>query len=132
MGLHGCIGLPFWLALAGVVVAWFFYLVRPSIPDAILARTGWLYRLLDNKYYLDRINEVVFAAGARRLGTGLWQRGDQSVIDGAVVNGSARIVGWFAGVVRTLQTGYIYHYAFAMIIGVLALMSYFVLRTPAH
>jgi len=132
MGLHGFVSLPFWLALAGVVVAWYLYLVNKSLPDKILARTGWLYRLLDNKYYMDRINEVVFAAGARRLGGGLWKRGDQSVIDGIVVNGSARLVGWFAGVVRTLQSGYIYHYAFAMIIGVLALMSYFVLRQPPH
>jgi len=130
MGVHGFTGLPFWLALAGVVVAWYLYLVNTALPDKILARTGWLYRLLDNKYYMDRINEVVFAAGARRLGGGLWRRGDQSVIDGIIVNGSARLVGWFAGVVRTLQSGYIYHYAFAMIIGVLALMSYFVLRQP--
>ncbi len=130
MGLHGFVSLPFWLALAGVVVAWYLYLVRPSLPDRIEARTGWLYRLLDNKYYLDRFNEIVFAGGARWLGGSLWRRGDQSVIDGVVVNGSARLVGWFASVVRTAQSGYIYHYAFAMIIGVLALMSYFVLRQP--
>ncbi len=130
MGLHGFVSLPFWLALAGVVVAWYLYLVRPALPDRIEAKTAWLYRLLDNKYYLDRINEIVFAGGARRLGRGLWRRGDQSVIDGIVVNGSARLVGWFASVVRTAQSGYIYHYAFAMIIGVLALMSYFVLRQP--
>ena len=132
MGLHAFVSLPFWLALAGVVVAWYLYLVNPALPAAIQARTGWLYRLLDNKYYMDRFNEIVFAAGARRLGRGLWKRGDQSFIDGVVVNGSARFVGWFASVVRTAQTGYIYHYAFAMIIGVLALMSYFVLRQPLH
>ncbi len=132
MALHGFLTLPFWLALAGVVVAWYFYLVDPAIPDRILARTGWLYRLLDNKYYMDRINEVVFAAGGRRLGNGLWKRGDQSFIDGVLVNGSARLVGWFAAVVRTAQSGYVYHYAFAMILGVLAMMSYFVLRTPAR
>ncbi len=132
MGLHAFTGAPFWLALSGVVVAWYLYLVNPALPDAIVARTRWLYRLLDNKYYMDRINEVVFAAGARRLGTSLWKRGDQAVIDGLFVNGSARLVGWFAGVVRTMQSGYIYHYAFAMIIGVLVLMSYFVLRQPPH
>ena len=131
-GLHSFLSLPFWLALAGVVVAWYFYLVNPAIPDRIQAKTQWLYRLLDNKYYLDRFNEIVFAAGARRIGNGLWKRGDQSFIDGIVVNGSARLVGWFASVVRTAQSGYVYHYAFAMILGVLALMSYFVLRQPPH
>ena len=130
MGLHAFVSAPFWLALAGVVVAWYLYLVNPALPAKIQARTGWLYRLLDNKYYMDRFNEIVFAAGARRLGRGLWRRGDQSFIDGVIVNGSARLVGWFASVVRTAQTGYIYHYAFAMIIGVLGLMSYFVLRQP--
>ena len=132
MGLHGFVSLPFWLALAGVATAWYLYLVNPKATDAIEAKTAWLYRLLDNKYYLDRLNEIVFAGGARRLGGGLWKRGDQSVIDGFFVNGSARFVGWFASVVRTAQSGYIYHYAFAMIIGVLALMSYFVLRQPPH
>ena len=132
MGLHGFVSLPFWLALAGVVVAGYLYLVNPRLTDLIEARTTWLYKLLDNKYYLDRINEIVFAGGARRLGGGLWKRGDQSAIDGFVVNGSARFVGWFASVVRTAQTGYIYHYAFAMIIGVLGLLSYFVLRQPLH
>lgn len=132
MALHGFVSLPFWLALSGVVVAWYLYLVNPKLTDTIEAKTGWLYRLLDNKYYLDRLNEIVFAGGGRRLGTMLWKRGDQSLIDGAVVNGSARFVGWFASVVRTAQSGYIYHYAFAMILGVLALMSYFVLRQPPH
>ena len=132
MGLHGFVSLPFWLALAGVVVAGYLYLINPRLTDTIQAKTAWLYKLLDNKYYLDRINEIVFAGGARRLGGGLWKRGDQSAIDGFVVNGSARFVGWFASVVRTAQTGYIYHYAFAMIIGVLGLLSYFVLRQPPH
>ncbi len=132
MAFHGFLSRPFWLALGGVVVAWYLYLVNPKLTDTIQAKTGWIYRLLDNKYYLDRFNEIVFAGGARRLGMGLWKRGDQSFIDGFLVNGSARFVGWFASVVRTVQSGYIYHYAFAMIIGVLALMSYFVLRQPLH
>ena len=132
MGLHGFIGLPFWLALAGVVVAWYLYLVNPRLTDVIEQKTSWLYRLLDNKYYLDRFNEIVFAGGARWLGRGLWRRGDQSVIDGFFVNGSARLVGWFASVARTAQSGYIYHYAIVMIVGVVALMSYFVLRQPLH
>ncbi|OVZ62658.1 NADH-quinone oxidoreductase subunit L [Pigmentiphaga sp. NML030171] len=126
-GLHAFSTVPFWLMLAGVVLAWFFYMVKPSIPAAIKARAGWLYNLLDNKYYMDKINEAVFARGARALGGGFWRVGDKSLIDGLLVNGSARLVGWFAGVVRHLQSGYIYHYAFAMIIGIMALVTFFVL-----
>ncbi|MBN9478300.1 MAG: NADH-quinone oxidoreductase subunit L [Bordetella sp. SCN 67-23] len=126
-GLHAFSTVPFWLMLAGVVLAWFFYLVKPAIPAAIKARAGWLYNLLDNKYYMDKINEAVFARGARALGGGFWKVGDKSLIDGLLVNGSARLVGWFAGVVRHLQSGYIYHYAFAMIIGIMALVTFFVL-----
>ncbi|VCU70973.1 NADH-quinone oxidoreductase subunit L [Pigmentiphaga humi] len=126
-GLHAFSTVPFWLALAGVVVAWFFYLVKPAIPAAIKARCGWLYNLLENKYYMDKINEAVFARGARALGGGFWRVGDKSLIDGLMVNGSARLVGWLASVTRRLQSGYIYHYAFAMIIGIMALVTYFVL-----
>jgi len=118
MGLHGFSGAPFILLVAGVVLAWFFYLVRPDIPEALKARFSGLYRLLDNKYYLDRINEVVFAGGARLLGRGLWKGGDQALIDGLAVNGSARLVGWVARASRVLQSGYIYHYAFAMLVGI--------------
>jgi NADH-quinone oxidoreductase subunit L len=129
MALHGLVTAPFWLALAGVVLAWYFYLRRPDIPAAIQARFQWLYRLLDNKYYLDRFNEVVFAGGARWLGTRLWQIGDVRIIDGLAVNGSARVVGWLAGVTRLAQTGFIYHYAFAMLVG-LALVLFFFLTVP--
>lgn len=125
MGLHAVAGLPVWLALAGVLVAWFFYMKRPDIPAALKRKFGGVYRLLDNKYYMDRINEVVFARGAVWLGRGLWKEGDQAVIDGAV-NGGARFTAWLGSVLRQLQTGYIYHYAFAMIIGMLALLSLFV------
>jgi NADH-quinone oxidoreductase subunit L len=125
MGLHSVEGLPVWLALAGVVTAWFLYIKRPALPAAIHARFGGIYKLLDNKYYLDKINEVVFAKGAVAIGNGLWKEGDQAVIDG-IVNGSARSVAWFAGVIRFLQSGYIYHYAFAMILGMLGLLTLFV------
>ncbi|MFN7571937.1 MAG: NADH-quinone oxidoreductase subunit L [Betaproteobacteria bacterium] len=118
MALHGFVTLPFFLALAGVVAAWFLYIRQPELPGRIAARFAWLYRLLDNKYYLDRINEIVFAGGARLLGRGLWRGGDQMLIDGLAVNGSARLVGWFAGVLRLVQTGYLYHYAMAMLVGV--------------
>ena len=117
---------PFWLALAGVVTAWYFYLVNPAIPAKIKSMSGPIFKLLDNKYYLDRINEIVFAGGSRLLGRGLWRGGDQALIDGLVVNGSARLVGWFAGVARWVQTGFIYHYAIAMIVGVAVLLWWFV------
>ncbi|WP_186229511.1 NADH-quinone oxidoreductase subunit L [Burkholderia gladioli] len=125
MGLHSVSGLPAWLALAGVVVAWFLYLKRPDLSAAIRRAAGPIYTLLDNKYYMDKINEVVFARGSVAVGRGLWKEGDVVVIDG-VVNGSARFVSWFAGVIRFLQSGYIYHYAFAMIIGMLGLLTLFV------
>ncbi|MGF6758330.1 NADH-quinone oxidoreductase subunit L [Paraburkholderia sp. GAS42] len=125
MGLHSVAGLPVWLALAGVVVAWFLYLVRPDLPAVVKRAFGPIYTLLDNKYYMDKINEVVFARGAVAIGRGLWKEGDVVVIDG-IVNGSARFIGWFASVIRFLQSGYIYHYAFAMIIGMLGLLTLFV------
>ena len=126
MALHGLTAAPFWLALAGVVTAWYMYMRNPALPAAIKAKCGPLYTLLENKYYLDWFNENVLARGARVLGTGLWKIGDQKVIDGALVNGSWKIVGWVSSIVRRLQSGYIYHYAFGMIIGVFVLMTYFV------
>ncbi|MGV2289420.1 NADH-quinone oxidoreductase subunit L [Trinickia sp. YCB016] len=125
MGLHSVSGLPVWLALAGVVTAWFLYLKRPDLPAVIRRAFGPIYTLLDNKYYMDKINDLVFAKGAVAIGRGLWKEGDVVVIDG-IVNGSARFIGWFASVIRFLQSGYIYHYAFAMIIGMLGLLTLFV------
>jgi NADH-quinone oxidoreductase subunit L len=129
MALHGLTSLPFALVLAGGVSAWYLYLKRPDVPEALASRFAGLYRLLDNKYYLDRINEVVFAGGARLLGRGLWKGGDVGLIDGIAINGSAKLVGWIASVSRLLQSGYIYHYAFGMIIGVLVLVTLFVTLT---
>ena len=126
MGLHGLISAPTYLALAGVLLAWYLYLKRPDLAASLKHRFAGLHRFLDNKYYLDRINEVVFAAGARKLGFGLWRGGDVGLIDGIAINGSARVVGWIAGASRLLQSGYIYHYAFGMIIGVLILVTLFV------
>ena len=126
MALHGLSTAPFWLAVAGVALAYYLYLVNPALPAAIKRRVEPLYALLDNKYYLDWFNENVLARGARALGYGLWKGGDQRLIDGALVNGSWKLVGWVSGVVRRLQSGYIYHYAFGMIIGVFVLMTYFV------
>ena len=125
---HGITGTPFILALAGVATAWFLYLKRPDIVPAVTARLGALHKLPLNKYYFDDFNEKVVAGGARRVGTGLWRFGDETVIDGGMVNGSARVVGWLAGVVRQVQSGYLYHYAFAMIIGLAAMLGWLLIR----
>ena len=123
MMLHGLTGLPFWFALAGVVTAWFLYIVRPDLPRVLRSKAGFLVTILEQKYGFDRFNDWFFAGGARGLGSGLWKGGDVAVIDNIFVNGSARLVGWFSGVVRQLQSGFIYHYAFTMIIGVLVLLT---------
>lgn len=124
MALHGLTSLPFWLALAGVVTAYVFYMVKPEIPAAIKARTGFINRILENKYYFDWFNENVLAAGARLLGTGLWKGGDGALIDGVLINGTARGIGGIASVVRLVQTGYLYWYALVMILGVIGLMTW--------
>lgn len=126
MALHGLQTAPFWLALAGVVAAYYMYMVNPALPAAIKRAAQPIYTLLENKYYLDWINENIIARSARALGVGLWKGGDQAIIDGAVVNGSWKLVGWFAGIVRWVQSGYIFHYALVMILGVFGLMTYFV------
>jgi NADH-quinone oxidoreductase subunit L len=126
MALHGLTAAPFWLALAGVALAWYMYLINPALPAAIKARIEPLYTLLDNKYYFDWFNENVLARGARVFGAGLWKGGDQAFIDGALVNGSWKLVSWVSGGVRRIQSGYIYHYAFGMIIGIFVLMTWFV------
>lgn len=126
MALHGFTAAPFWLALAGVVTAWYMYMRNPALPAAIKGKCEPLYTLLENKYYLDWFNENVLARGARGLGMGLWKVGDQKLIDGALINGSWKLVGWVSSMVRRLQSGFIYHYAFGMILGVFALMTYFV------
>ena len=126
MALHAFSTAQFWLALAGVVCAYYMYMINPALPAAIKRAAQPIYTLLENKYYMDWINENILARGARLLGTGLWKGGDQALIDGAVVNGSWKLVGWVAGTVRWVQSGYLYHYALAMIVGVLVLMSWFV------
>jgi len=126
MALHAFSTAPFWLALAGVVCAYYMYMINPALPAAIKRAVQPLYTLLENKYYMDWINENILARGARMLGVGLWKGGDQAVIDGTLVNGSWKLVGWVAGVVRRVQSGFLYHYALAMIVGVLVLMSWFV------
>jgi NADH-quinone oxidoreductase subunit L len=124
MAIHSLTGPVFWLALAGVVVAWFFYLRRPEIPAAIQRRFSFLYRLLDNKYYFDWFNENVLARGARLVGTGLWRGGDVGLIDGIFIDGGARTIGGVAAFSRRLQSGYLYWYALTMIVGVIGLMTW--------
>ena len=128
MALHAFTTLPFALALAGALTAYYMYMVNPALPAAIQARVQPLYRLLENKYYMDWINEHLLARGARALGRGLWKKGDEVLIDGALVNGSWKLIGRVAALARRLQSGYLYHYALAMIVGVLVLMTWFVTR----
>jgi len=124
MGLHAVATLPFWLAVAGVGLAAFFYLKRPDIPAALRTRFAFVYSLLVNKYWFDELYSAVFAKGARLLGAGLWRGGDQAIIDGTV-NGAAGLVARAARLLKSFQSGYIYHYAFAMLIGVFALVTWF-------
>lgn len=124
--LHGFTGLPFWLALGGVATAGFLYLVRTDLPARIERLSGPLHSMLVHKYGFDRFNELVFAGGSRGLGGMLSRIGDRMLIDGVMVNGSAWLVSATANVSRRLQTGYLYHYAFTMIVGLLVLLGYFV------
>ena len=119
---HSFAAPPFYLASLGVFSAWFIYMKQPSIATNLKQRFIIIYNLLDRKYYFDDFNSAFFGGGSRTLGDRLWQIGDVKIIDGLLVNGSAKFVGWFAGVARQLQTGMLYHYAFAMIIGVLMLL----------
>ncbi len=121
--VHGLGAAPFWLALAGIGTAWYLYRVRTDLPKRIAVGFGPLYALVERKYGFDEFYAGVLAAGTRLVGTGLWKGGDQSVIDGVMINGSARLVGWFSGVVRLVQSGLIYWYAFMMIFGVCAVYA---------
>ena len=125
--LHGFTAAPFGLAVSGVIVAYYLYLVRPELPAIIAGRLGWIHTLLVRKYGFDELYEILFAGGVRGTGGALWRVGDVALIDGLMVNGSARLVGWLSGVIRRVQTGYLYDYAFAMIIGLVVFVSAFVI-----
>ena len=129
--LHALSGPAIYLAAAGVFVAWYIYMKNPSIADTIAQRFSGVHKLLLNKYYADDFNQAVFAGGARGTGWLFWKIGDVLLIDGLLVNGSARAVGWISGIVRKIQTGYLYTYAFSMIIGLLLLLSWFLWLRPA-
>ncbi|MBK8751539.1 MAG: NADH-quinone oxidoreductase subunit L [Candidatus Competibacteraceae bacterium] len=126
--LHGLTGLPFILVLAGFGSAWYLYMARPDVPERIRRLAAPVYDILDNKYYFDQFYQRFFARGSCETGTVLWKYVDAGLIDGLLVNGTARWVGWVAAVTRHLQSGYLYHYAFAMIIGLLILLTWFVTR----
>jgi len=128
--LHAFGGPAIYLAIAGVFTAWYVYMKNPDLADNVRQRFNILYQVLVNKYYADDFNEVVFAGGARGAGQLLWKIGDVLLIDGLIVNGSARVVGWTASVVRKMQTGHLYTYAFSMIIGLLLMISWFVFMSP--
>jgi NADH-quinone oxidoreductase subunit L len=121
-------GLPVYLAAAGVFAAWLFFLKKPALADGALRSFKWLHTILVDKYGFDWFNQNVLVAGARALGGGLWRFGDQDLIDNGLVNGSARAVGWLSAVVRYAQSGYLYHYAFAMILGLASLLMWLVWR----
>ncbi|MCP4042051.1 MAG: NADH-quinone oxidoreductase subunit L [Gammaproteobacteria bacterium] len=123
---HGFLAAPVWLAAAGVFTAWYLYIKRPELPEQFASRLRLIHTILVEKYGFDRFNEFFFAGGTRGIGSLLWRFGDVKLIDGLMVNGSAKAVGWFSGVVRRVQSGYLYHYAFAMIIGLFLLLSWFV------
>jgi len=128
MFLHGFVSPPFWFAAAGFATAWFFYMARPDLPARLKAQFRWLYAILEHKYGFDEFNDWFFAGGGRGVGRLLWRIGDVKIIDGLLVNGTARSVGWISGAVRRVQSGYLYHYAFAMIVGLLVLFGLYVVR----
>jgi NADH-quinone oxidoreductase subunit L len=123
MMLHGLTAAPFWFALAGAATAWYCYILKPELPAKIRAKFSFLVNILDQKYGFDRFNDWFFAAGARKLGLGLWRFGDVTIIDGIMVNGTAKLIGWFSSVARHMQTGHLYTYAFTMILGVFGFLT---------
>jgi NADH-quinone oxidoreductase subunit L len=128
--LHGLKALPFWLALAGFAVAayvfWYLWSRKPEIEQYLRIKWDWLYFILERKYGFDELNQAFFAGGSRGIGKLFWNLGDRGLIDGLIVNGSAKTVGWFSERARAIQTGYLYHYAIAMILGLVVLLTIFV------
>jgi NADH-quinone oxidoreductase subunit L len=121
---HGLTGMAFWLALAGVVTAWYIYMRKPQLADMAQQRLSFLHKMFINKYWADDAYQKIFAGGGRLIGKVFWRAGDMTIIDGVIINGSAKCVGWFSGIVRRIQTGYLYHYAFAMILGLVGLLGW--------
>jgi len=132
MAMHAVYTLPFWLMISGFAIATGIYMFRPTIADAIENRFPFLYRLLDHKYYFDEFYQKVFAQGSVMLGQNLWKKADAGFIDNGIVNGSARVVEWIAARVRRWQTGFLYDYAFAMIIGLIGILAVWVTMVPGR
>ena len=128
MMIHGLTAAPLWLAVTGIVGAWLCYIARPNLPGMVAGRLQLVYQILDHKYGFDQLYLRVFGQGSRELGQLLWQVGDVRLIDGILVNGTARLIGRLAGILRQLQTGYVYHYAFTMIIGLVLLSAWLLWR----
>jgi NADH-quinone oxidoreductase subunit L len=125
---HGMAGPAFWLAMAGLGTAWYIYMKKPEIAANVQQRLSFVHKVLDNKYYMDYLYMNVFTSMGKGIGQVFWKLGDVMLIDGLMVNGTAKLVGWFSSVVRHMQTGYLYHYAFAMIAGLMLLISVFVMK----
>jgi len=132
MAMHAVNTLPFWLMITGLVLATVIYLFRPTIADVVARRVPFLYRLLDHKYYFDEFYQKFFAQGSLKLGQNLWHKADAGFIDNGIVNGSARVVEWIAARVRRWQTGFLYDYAFAMIIGLIGILAVWVTMVPGR
>jgi NADH-quinone oxidoreductase subunit L len=126
--LHGFAAPPFWFAAAGVFCAWLFFLKKPSLSYKVASAFSWLREILVQKYYFDWFNQTIIASLTRLIGVGLWKGGDQVLIDGALVNGSAHTVNWFGSIIRRVQNGYLYSYAFWMVIGLAILLGWFLER----
>jgi len=122
--LHGLMAPPFWLAMSGLGAAWYIYMKNDAVAKWAYVKFHWLHTLLDNKYYMDDFNQKVFAKGSLNLGNALWAFGERFLIDGLIVNGSAKAVEWFSGMARRLQTGYLFHYAFSMFVGILLMVTW--------
>jgi NADH-quinone oxidoreductase subunit L len=130
MATHALSTVPFWLMIAGFVLSTLIWLFRPSIAELASKRRPWLYRVLDHKYYFDEFYRKVFVDGTVSLGNKLWRKADAGLIDNGLVNGSARVVEWVAARVRRWQTGFLYDYAFAMIIGLLGILVVWLAMVP--
>jgi NADH-quinone oxidoreductase subunit L len=125
--LHGVSDLTMWIGLSGVVTAWYLYIKRPDLADTIKNKLGVIYNILVRKYGFDDFYQIFFAGGSRKIGKLFWKNGDVGAIDGIMVNGTANLIGWISGKLRYVQSGYLYHYAFTMIIGLVGLITFFVL-----
>jgi NADH-quinone oxidoreductase subunit L len=129
MATHAVATVPFWLMVSGFLLASLVYLFRPALADYAAMKLPVLYRLLQNKYYFDEMYQNTFVRRTLQLGNGLWKKADAGLIDGLLVNGSARLMGHLAARLRTWQSGYLYHYAFAMIIGLIGILAFWVVRS---